>query len=310
MPHPLPNEWITRTTETTGAKSCEERANHYRTELEKLNRNEVKVMRGKNTFSSVRGTVAHHKIENKIRSELGKPKKPLDLDPGAHALYNRIMANPKLKKKFNKQVSNAYMRFIDWWQDFEPIPLSAEKEMIYSVDGKKLKGTVDFICLIRERKLDKALKKPPRSNEYRVVLLDWKTGKKPKRALEAEHKDQISGYYYASHSTGAIKPFLKKHDYYEYDHQPYGIDVYLGGSSYHHAMYEIDQQSFFLGVELYKRAERIPVDRRRGGILREGGMGCYFCPWTDRCSTITISELSTDEFIPVDTVSSTVSVHG
>lgn len=295
IPHFDPDlGWHTRTTEACSAAECEEKAFHYRTQLEQLERGEIKVIKSKSTFSSVRGTVGHHKVQNWIERRMGLPDTPMRLRPNDQALYNKIMTNPKLKKKFDNQVANSFMNFIGWWEKYQPQPLLVEQSMFYIVKGRKLKGTVDFVCLIKESKLDKTLKVPVRTEKWRLVIIDWKTGTR----VREEHKTQISAYYHAAHQKILI-PFLRRNEYYNHNGKPYGIDVYLGGKAAKTTMFDIDEYRFFVTVELYNKAEQTPVDRLNGGILHgslhDGAGACYFCPFTDRCSTIIYSEMTVNE---------------
>lgn len=290
MPYRDEEGWAARVTEICDSYACEEKAHNHRDILEKLEKGLIHSFPVKTTFSSVRGTVAHHKIQNWIERRMGLPDTPMKLDPQDQRLYDDIMTNPELKKKFNRQVSNAFMNFLTWWEEYDPQPLAVEQTMVTVEKGRRSKGTVDFIALVRESRLDKTLKVAARSEKYRLIIIDWKTGTSP----QDQHKTQIAGYYIKAHKQALI-PFLRRNKYYKYDDKPYGIDVYLGGKAAKTIMFNIDEWRFFGAIELYDKATRNPVDRLRGGILH-GGLHdagtCYFCPYTDRCSTILRLEMT------------------
>lgn len=290
IPYRDENGWAARVTEICDAYGCEEKAHNHRTILENLEKGLIHSFPVKTTFSSVRGTVAHGKIQNWIERRMGLPDTPMKLNPQDQRLYNDIMATPELKKKFDRQVSNAFMNFLHWWEEYTPQPLAVEQTMVTVEKGRRSKGTVDFIALIRESKLDRTLKVDVRSEKYRLIIIDWKTGTRP----QDQHKTQIAGYYLKAQKQALI-PFLRGNEYYKYMDKPYGIDVYLGGKEAKTIMFNIDEWRFFGAVELYNKAKKLPVDRLNGGILH-GGLHdagtCYFCPYTDRCSTIQRSEMT------------------
>ncbi len=277
-----------RVTEITGVIECEEKGHHTRTINEQIRTGKRKKMDVMVTFDTLKGTVVHHKIHDFL-SEMIEAEPPIHrFSPEEEQLLFQIESNPAIKKEFDRKIARAYMNFIDFWSHFNPIPLAVEQSLrrtyLYK-DPKTNKeelrgigGTVDLICLIEEGKLDESKRRTPRSQDLRIIVLDWKSG----TSHQTPHKTQLSTYYWLA-SKDILPKFLRRYEYYTWKGKPQGMDVYLGGASYKAMSFDINEKLFFSTLDKYNTAEAIPLNTL-SGQLGTTLMQCLYCNHRSRCS--------------------------
>jgi hypothetical protein len=288
MPHlGKDNKLYMRTTEIVGALECEEKLFHAREQFERLqqqNGNGSYIVNSVATMDAIIGTLAHHKIESFIL------KKYFDIDHGPprlgkqeQALLYEIEQEEKTNNALDRRIGGAVMNFVKFWEDFNPDPLAVERLVMGTVDGVPMKGSIDLTAALPENVLDKLLNKVRRRPHKRIILIDWKTG----TYHDVSHRTQLACYYEL-----AKKEFLGKLrmneglEYYTYDGVPYGMDVYLGGDEYKVKVFPLKSEDFFATVGIFKRAKRVPHNRLRKTVGKNGQY-CLYCPFRGKCSSIT-----------------------
>lgn len=148
-----------------------------------------------NNIYALRGTLAHHRIENELRKMIDLPKNPLDLSYGEKELYKAISEDKELSRETNKHIETSIENFYDFMNKYKVKPLIPEQSIVYikyDEDGKpiieeSLKGTID---LIGEMETE---------NGMETVLIDWKTSKQFK---DSSYQVQLTGYAFLMEASG------------------------------------------------------------------------------------------------------------
>jgi hypothetical protein len=275
--------YYNRVTEISNSAECEEKAFHTREKFRSLERGESDSYKGVTTFAAVVGTMVHNQIENFIREQEGLPPEELSLDHNGEKLLMSVMKMPEMKEELEEKKDNAFMNFLHFWNDYEPIPLEIEATLMGRIEGVDIKGSSDLICAIKRQKLwdlGRVAKKDRVGDPegYDMVILDWKSGS----THQSSHKTQLAGYYLLAEKD-IVPQFQEKFPYHEVKGFKRGMDVYLGGDSYRAMIFDLNFSNFLFNVDIYKRAERRPLNH----IIGRLGVNlhyCIYCPFKDRCS--------------------------
>jgi hypothetical protein len=244
-------------------------------------------------YVALKGTLGHHKIENDGRELMGLPPLKLELSAGDQILYNEVKKNPQARKWVKEQVDIAYQNYLDWFEEFNPIPIAVEKSMVYVhiengkiVEAKSCKGTIDFICVLDpELMSEEALKIFP-ITEPCTVLIDWKTGVAKMPIYQAQIEGykwllNVTGEWEKMVRTGQIKyPFAKLESDSGREY-PAGMTVLLGGKKFKCAVYDLSSGLFKQARELFFVPEPLVISEIRGGRLFREGYHCVFCTYRD-----------------------------
>lgn len=272
-----------RVTEIISGIECDEKSYHHKQAMEDLRAGKMKGHNNVTTFAALAGTIVHNDIENFLRKQEGLPPVPLELDENAEKMLFEIEKIPDLKEEMNRKIGNAFNNFLMFWEEFEPEILEIEATLLGEVEGVPIKGSADLICAIDVEKLDKAGKvkpRPEKKGKKEIVILDWKSGS----SVRSTHRTQISAYYTLAQKD-VLPRFLDDYDYYKVGGKPRGVDVYLGGSKFKFKIFDLEPALFFYNVEIYKEAERVPLNHLMGkiGVTLQY---CLYCPYRSKCSAI------------------------
>jgi hypothetical protein len=288
MPHIEDGEVYDRVTEIISVIECEEKGAHQRTINDGIKSGKIKRIDSMVTFDTIKGTIVHHKIEDFLCDMMDMPEPVHRFNAAEEQMLFQIETNPELKKALDMKVARCYMNFIDFWSEFNPIPLAIEQtvkgeyEYVDPKDGRtksrSVKGNIDLVCLIEEGKLDKNKNRSPRSRDLKIVLIDWKSGSQH----FSTHKNQLSAYYWLA-GKELLPRLLRKHDYYTWKDLPEGMDVYLGGNAYKAKQFELKPKLFFSSYKLYTEARFVPFNTL-SGRMATSLMQCLYCNHRSRCS--------------------------
>jgi len=277
-----------RMTEVLATSECQERAYHTKNLIKDLESGKKTTAPNVITFATIKGTLVHHKIENYMRELVDLP--PIEFQPRGteEAILFNIESNAELSRELDLLVDSGFTSFLEFWDQYEPEILAIEQQFVSDINGVPMKGTVDAILLFRRGDLDELKGAKTGDPEDKVIMItDWKSGSRHMPT----HRTQISGYYNMA-SKSVLSDFQDKWDYYRVDGIPIGADVYFGGKKFNFKLFDISESLFFHVVELYKKAEKVPLNVLIGG----GRIGlnlqyCLYCPFKEPCQTIVQMEV-------------------
>ncbi len=282
MPHiDTDGKVYTRVTESL-SMDCEARAYFARKDAEDLREGKLTTYNSVNTFAALAGTMVHHDIENFLREKEGLPALVLSLDVQSEKLLFKIENTPVLKEEMDRKMANAYLNFIQFWGDYEPIILEIEATLLGRVGELDLKGSADLFCAIRLDKLWEMGRVAEKNQigdpmSYEMVIVDWKTG----TSIFGHHKTQIAAYYLLAQKE-IIPRFQEKYPYHTIKSNPRGVDVYLGGVAYKTRIFDLSPSLFLYNVELFLKAKPIPVNHLLGKIGVQLQY-CFYCAHRSKC---------------------------
>jgi len=272
---------IPRVSDVVSASQCEMSA--WLNPINKQKRYKKRIpITHENNLYALRGTLAHHRIENELRKMLDLPKKQLDLTYGEKKLYEEMSADEELSYETNKHIEISMDNFYDFIGDKNVRPLVPEQSIVYIKYDKQgkvlieesLKGTID---LIGEMETE---------NGWETVLIDWKTSTTFK---DSSYQLQLTGYAFLMEASGKWKE-LKEDGVMRYPKSTwafkngkYDVERALcvvlgdGEKGYQCRWYDTSNKEFFRFWKVFnnpKKTLKSPMNGRWGVK-----MYCMFCPY-------------------------------